>query len=117
MQVIRTVLSQLDLLLQRFRSSQYRCPKWREYNLECGSILYGALVKQMDSSGLFPIPVAPYPGLKISALYGRMETMRTPVWYGPDSRHNCDLSGKVMAIATSVIEGINGLDLGYSNLD
>ncbi|KAH8725724.1 hypothetical protein GQ44DRAFT_599689, partial [Phaeosphaeriaceae sp. PMI808] len=78
---IGTVFSQLRDLLEEFRSPLYRC--LRGDSFECGSILYGALFREMELQGLLPIPTAPYSGLRVSELYSKMQRIRSPVWCRP----------------------------------
>jgi hypothetical protein len=113
MHAIDTVFSQLQNLLEKFRSPLYRCP--HEASFECGSILYGALFKEMELQGLLPIPAAPYHDLSVSELYTKMQRIRSPAWCRPGkskkSQHSCNLAESVMAIADSVTRLANGPEL------
>jgi hypothetical protein len=112
MQAISTVFSQLHDLLEEFRSQLYRCP--RDDSFECGSILYGALFKEMELQGLLPIPTAPYHDLSVSELYTKMQRIRSPTWCRPRSKksqHGCNLAERVMAIADPVTRLANGPEL------
>lgn len=108
-----TIFSQLQVLLQEFRSPLYQCPRGDSF--ECGSILYGALTKEMELQGLLPIPIAPYSGLSFSELYTKMQRIRSPRWCRPDKHkrgpHPCDLGAKVMEIVEPVTLLPNGLEL------
>ncbi|CBY01697.1 hypothetical protein IAQ61_010068 [Plenodomus lingam] len=103
-QAIDTIFSQLQSLLEELGSPQYQCPSG--YPFECGSMLYGALTKEMDLQQLLPAPVAPYSGLSMVEVYKRIQRIRSPVWFFSGHRqkqiqHSCDLRVKVMAIADS----------------
>jgi hypothetical protein len=113
MQAIGTVFSQLQGLLEEFRSPLYRCP--RDDSFECGSILYGALFKEMELQGLLPIPTAPYQDLSVSELCTKMQRIRSPTWCRPGkskkSQHGCNLAEKIIAIADPVTRLANGPEL------
>lgn len=112
-QAIGTIFSKLQALLQEFRSPLYRCPSGDSF--ECGSILYGALTKEMELQGLLPVPTEPYSGLNVSELYTKMQRIRSPSWYSSrkkKSQHSCNLREKVMAIAEPVTRLANGPELG-----
>ncbi|KAF2865654.1 hypothetical protein BDV95DRAFT_530978 [Massariosphaeria phaeospora] len=111
-QAIGTIFSRLQDLLEEFRSPHYRCPQGDSF--ECGSILYGALFKEMELQGLFPIPTAPYYDVSISELCNKMQLIRSPAWWpskSKKSKHCCDLTKRVMAIADSVTRFGNGPEL------
>lgn len=113
MQAIGTVFSQLHALLEDFRSPLYQCPHGDSF--ECGSILYGALFKEMELQGLLPIPTAPYHDLSVPELYTKMQRIRSPAWCRPSkskkSQHGCNLAERVMAIADPVLRLANGPEL------
>lgn len=110
MQEIGIIFSQLHDLLEKSRSQLYRCPHDDSY--EYGSILYGALFKEMELQGLLPIPTAPYHDLSASELCTKMQRIRSPTWCRPGkskkSQHGCNLAEKVMAIADPVTRLANG---------
>jgi hypothetical protein len=78
MQAISTVISQLQDLIQEYRNPLYQCPSGESF--ECGSILYGALTKEMELQGLLPVPTAPFSGLSVSELRIKMQRIRSPSW-------------------------------------
>jgi hypothetical protein len=111
MQAIGTVFSQLHDLLEEFRSPLYRCP--RDDSFECGSILYGALFKEMELQGLLPIPMAPYRDFSVSELYTEMQRIKSPTWCRPGNskrsqHHSCNLAERVIAIADPVTRLADG---------
>ncbi|KAH7066495.1 hypothetical protein FB567DRAFT_574280 [Paraphoma chrysanthemicola] len=111
-QAIGTVLSRLHELLEQYRSPLYQCPG--DDSFECGSMLYGALYKQMELQGLLPVPTAPYHDLSVSELYTKMERIKSPVWGRPSKhskktqQHGCNLAERVMGIANHVTRLANG---------
>lgn len=115
-EAIGTIISQLHGLLDEYRSTDYCCPSGN-YSFECGSILYGALTKEMDSLGLLvPYQVAPFPAMSFSEIYSKVHNVKSPMWSNPGSgryrsQHSCNLNEKVTEIANSVMYGVNGLKL------
>ncbi|KAH7070002.1 hypothetical protein BKA63DRAFT_421441 [Paraphoma chrysanthemicola] len=110
-QAVGTVLSGLHELLEQYRSPLYQCP--RDDSFECGSMLYGALYKQMERQELLPIPTAPYHDLSVSELHTKMERIRSPVWRPgklskKNQQHGCNLAEKVMGLANHVTRLANG---------
>ena len=104
---------QLQDLLQEFRNPLYRCPSGDSF--ECGSMLYGALSKEMELQGLLPVPTAPFYDISVSELYTKMQRIRSPSWCRPGKskkgHHHCNLGEKVMAIADPVTRLANGPEL------
>lgn len=115
-QAIGTVVSQLHNLLDEYRNTNYCCPSGN-YSFECGSILYGALTKEMDSLGLLvPYPVTPFSGISFWEIYSKVHNMKSPMWCNLGSgryksQHSCNLNEKVRKIANRVMYGVNGLKL------
>jgi hypothetical protein len=103
-----TAISRLQSLLEEYRNPHYECPDGRSF--ECGSILYGALTKEMEFQGLLPVPIAPFSGLSMSKLYKKLQSIRSPLWTYPGKklRHTCNLGARVMAIANPVMRLANG---------
>ena len=110
MQAISTIFSQLQALLDEYRSQSYKCPSGDSF--ECGSMLFGALTKEMELQGLFPVPKTPFVGWSISELYTKIQRIRSPSWSCSNkpkkSRHRCDLRARVMAIADPVTRLADG---------
>jgi hypothetical protein len=113
MQAISTVISQLQDLIQEYRNPLYQCPSGESF--ECGSILYGALTKEMELQGLLPVPTTPFSGLSVSELRIKMQRIRSPSWsYGGKSKknkHPCNLGKRVMEIADAVTVLASGPEL------
>jgi hypothetical protein len=112
---IGLVVSRLHDLLDEFRQGDYECPSGIS-SFECGSILYGALTKGMESSGLLsPFPTAPFAGLTFEELRAKVHGMRAPTWsnsgYKRNCPHPCDLSSRVVEIADKAGAEVLGLSL------
>ncbi|KAF2810992.1 uncharacterized protein BDZ99DRAFT_508368 [Mytilinidion resinicola] len=77
---IHALVSQLHSLLDEYHSADYSCPR-NGYSFECGSMLYGALTKQMESLELLaPQPVAPFSGMSLRELDSKMRNIKSPLW-------------------------------------
>jgi hypothetical protein len=101
-------------LLEEYHSPTYSCPTG--YSFECGSILYGALTKELISTGLLvPCPVDPSSGWTLGRIYSKVHNIRSPTWYDAGSRrksqHPCNLNQKVTEVADRVMGEVNGLRL------
>lgn len=110
MQATGTIFSQLQALIDEYRCQSYTCPTGDSF--ECGSMLLGALTKEMELQGLFPVPTAPFIGWSISELYTKIQRLRSPSWSSSSkskkSRHRCDLGARIMAIANPVTHLADG---------
>jgi hypothetical protein len=83
-------------------------------------MLYGALTKGMESSGLLmPYPVAPFSGMSFGELCSVVQRIKSPVWSNPgykrDYRHPCNLHLKLADIIDKVDNKVTGLDLRAFN--
>jgi hypothetical protein len=112
---IGTLVARLHDLLEEYRNPNYVCPKG-SHSFECGSILYGALSKQMKSAGLLePYPVAPFSGMSFEEIYSKVRQFKSPKWCYPGKKkftaHSCDLGEKVTEIAEMVIHSAYGFHL------
>ncbi|KAH8730304.1 hypothetical protein GQ44DRAFT_701142 [Phaeosphaeriaceae sp. PMI808] len=111
-EAIGTIFSQLQDLLQEYRSPQYFCPSGGSF--ECGSIHYGALTKELELHGLLPVPVAPFTGLSTPGLCIKLQQIRSPMWWSHPRKgrqHPCSLSGRVMAITDTATRLAYGPEL------
>lgn len=115
-QAIGTLVARLHDLLEEYRNPNYLCPNGG-HSFECGSILYGALAREMELAGLLaPYPVAPFSGLSFGEIHLKLQHFRSPSWCYPDryktaKSHPCNLRGRVTKIAEEAIHPANGLDL------
>lgn len=112
---IALVVSQLHDLLDEFRQRDYECPSGVN-SFECGSMLYGALTKEMEASGLLsPFPTAPFAGMTFEELRTKIHGMKAPTWsnggHRRDYPHPCDLRSIVIEIVDVAGAGVVGLSL------
>lgn len=108
---VGTIISQLKSLVEEYRDPHYQCP--HGVSFECGSMLYGALSKELELHGLSPFPTAPYTGFSVSELSVKMRKIRSPSWYpqGKKVKHSCSLDWGVMAIVDPVTRLAKGPEL------
>lgn len=75
-------------------------------------MLYGALVKGMESQNLSPAPKIPYSGLMISEIYTKIRRIRSPKWYHTfRALHRCDLNEMVLAAVDPITHLATGPEL------
>jgi hypothetical protein len=121
LQAIVTVVSRLRDLLDENGNPSYQCPH-SCHSFECGSILYGALSRQMRSAGLpTDPPTALCYGLGFWETYTKLQDIKSPVWYdlrnhGLKSKrllnpHPCSLRERVDNIIAEVIHLADGFSL------
>lgn len=104
--VIRLLYDTRDQLLHAARGCSF----------ECGSIMYGALTKEMLSAGLLsPRPAAPFPGWSYKILVQQVLSFRVPRWYLAyrSSEHVCPASSfrSLFGILNDTIRGLDLHDL------
>ncbi|KAF2475405.1 uncharacterized protein BDR25DRAFT_340167 [Lindgomyces ingoldianus] len=114
-EAIGNVISQLHDLLDEYCQRDYHCPSGIN-SFESGSILYGALAKGMEWSGLLaPYPVAPFFGMSFGELCSNVYNMKSPVWsnsgYKRDYKHPCNLKDKIAKIVDEANNEVTGLEL------
>jgi hypothetical protein len=111
---IGLVVSQLHDLLDEFRQRDYKCPSGVS-SFECGSMLYGALTKEMEVSGLLsPFPTAPFAEMTFEELRTKIYEMRAPAWSSGHRRnypHLCDLRSRVIEVVDKAGAEVFGLSL------
>lgn len=79
---IGAMTSLIDETLDHFLNDRHDCSR----KFECCSIMFGALVKQLNSSSLFsPKPVAPFVGSNYRQFVQTIKSFKTPQW-----NCNCD---------------------------
>lgn len=130
-QAISVIVSNLKNLLEKFRSTDYKCPfkghydNYRrgyhqvspnQYSFECGSMLYGALTKGLDSLGLMaPYTSTSFPDTSFQEIYSKACNIKSPKWYSSvehnPSLHSCSLNAEVKPMVDEVMNSIKGLDL------
>lgn len=118
---IGSVITKLQKLLDEYRSPNYIC--WAlGGSFECGSILYGALAKGMDSLGvLLPSKNATFSRLSIQEFCSAALNMRSPRWCGGgsgglgvhNSNHLCNITERIRLIVNDVQDKITGFQLSH----
>ncbi|OAL48842.1 hypothetical protein IQ07DRAFT_588915 [Pyrenochaeta sp. DS3sAY3a] len=113
-QAIDLVLTKLHDLRQSYRDSGYKCITSSEDSFLCGSMLYGALTKELDRMGLLPRPAKPFPDLNLWELQSKVKGIACTDWSRPYRHYThqmCDLNTKVGEIVDNAIVNARGLDL------
>lgn len=118
-QAINCVIEGLHSLLDKYRSSGYKCPLHDSYSFQCGAFLLGALTKELDRHGLLsPRPEVPFPQLSLHSICGKIRTLKSPVWaaasqdnYYYNQQHGCKLDNPIAAVITSAEAAVFGLDI------
>ncbi|KAF2175093.1 hypothetical protein K469DRAFT_611899, partial [Zopfia rhizophila CBS 207.26] len=67
-------------LLNEYRNTNYCCLSGN-YLFKCGSILYSALIKEINSLKLLvPYPAAPFSGTSFWEIYLKVHNIKSPMW-------------------------------------
>ncbi|KAJ8117716.1 hypothetical protein OPT61_g1148 [Boeremia exigua] len=128
-QAIEAVISGLHEMLADFRSPGYKCTEDDTLSFLCGSIMFGALTKELDSWSLHsPRPEIPFHDTSFSIICDKVKGVQSPVWtdssahernynykynYGySKDRHECDLRDAVVKIVDTATAGVMGLKSG-----
>lgn len=107
-------------LLAAYRSSSYTCPASKEASFECGSILFGALSRELENRvWLNPHPTPPYLGICFDSVCAKVRTFKSPEWaavkgngpYSIPSRHACSLSVALETAITNATGEACGLNI------
>jgi hypothetical protein len=113
-QAIGTMIGHLHDLLTNYRSGNYKCGKNSELSFVCGSVMSGALTKELDSWGLLsPYPKEPFSGLVLSEVQARAQNTRSCSWMANNSSsiHACNLATRVAKIVNRIASGVEGPSL------
>ncbi|KAF2117931.1 hypothetical protein BDV96DRAFT_459735, partial [Lophiotrema nucula] len=79
-QTIEAMIAGLHRWRDKFRSGSYQCPSGDSFF--CGSILLGALDKQMHAMGLVsPSLQSPFENTSLAAVGKKVNSIQSPVWY------------------------------------
>lgn len=78
---------------------------------ECSSIMYGALSKNMQSTGLLsPKPITPFLRMSYNQLVQKVSSFKSPTWYQSSYRlHSCN-DVHFLCLFPG-LEPLNGFDL------
>jgi hypothetical protein len=117
---IEHVVSELHRLLRVYRDFDYSCPHSSLYSFQCGAILFGALMKHMESWGyLSPRPRMPFTHMSLNNLCDRIKKTRSSCWWYPKDTyrgtqyepHPCDLYSQIGGIVQNAMAKVSGLKL------
>lgn len=113
---IESILFELAEQVRVYRSTTYTCPIDSVYSFRCGSMLLGALTKQIDSSNLdIPQLERPYSRRTFDNLCATVVSMKSETWlHGHYTDHDCNITTAVKLIVKTAIAKIAGLDLKSS---
>ncbi|KAH6622467.1 hypothetical protein C7974DRAFT_315095 [Boeremia exigua] len=111
--VIDSIRAGLNAQLATYRSARYICPVNTSYSFQCGSMLFGALTKQMDSAQLSSLrPTNTFLGLSFDALCFEVRLIKSSLWWHDHyHQHDCNVSTAVNSIVDSAVAGVSGLGL------
>ncbi|KAF2117945.1 hypothetical protein BDV96DRAFT_517779 [Lophiotrema nucula] len=109
--------SGLAALLGEYRSKQYSCPVGSgTSSFECGSMMYGALIKGMDTVGISTEGDS-FDGISLEELCNDIRRIRSPTWYYSgssgyyQSQHMCKLTRPLKDMTDEVEKSLKGLKL------
>lgn len=114
---METIVSELNKQLDVYRSCTYTCPMGSAYSFRCGSMLLGALMKQMNSLDLMSQRLeSPCLGQTFNALCAKASSIESETWFhGGYAAHSCLLSTAVGSIVDLAVARVAGLDLRESS--
>lgn len=85
---------------------------------ECSSILLGALMKQLYTHKLYPLPNRPYLGYSLSATLKTLRNFYSPSWTAPSGKkrswgyaHSCSLGDLIERVVEPILKELEGFDL------
>jgi hypothetical protein len=106
-------MSKLDIKLDVYRSPAYSCPFDAGHSSSCGSMLLGALMREMQRTCLLlPRLETPYLGRSFDTVCDTVRVMDSGTWYHSIySHHECRLSTTMISIVDSAIASVEGLGL------
>jgi hypothetical protein len=105
-------IAELETLARTYSSVDYVCPVSKDHSFVCGSLLSGALTKELEILGLTPYPSKPFDGRSLEALRATIRRIRAVSWRAPQERksdafgrpyqnsdavHGCNLKNQVGA--------------------
>ena len=114
---MESIVSGLTEQLGVYRSATYTCPASSNYSFLCGSMLLGALTKQMDLLDLFsPRLRRPYLGQTFDVFYATVGSMKSEAWYHSGYSHSgyshsCNMGTAVKSIVDAAVAKVAGLSL------
>jgi hypothetical protein len=91
--LISTTLADMYALLDSYRDLHYICPVEKDHSSLCGSVMFGALTKELDKLGLLPRPSEPYHGMCLQNLWGDIDHIGQVRWRTFDAPKSSSQSG------------------------
>lgn len=119
-QVIEDMFTCLHGWVNKFKDEAYLCPQGTEHSFSCGSILLGALLKELNRiECLNPRPEVPFEGFSFEDLCEKAYAISSPKWTGLHScrnyctsvLHSCSFDRTVLQDARSFDSEVRGLSL------
>jgi hypothetical protein len=118
-QAIKSIIGQLHELVEKYRSSSYKCPQDGDWSFDCGSLLLGTLTKELDRMELLsPRPEVPFTNLNFNGLCNMLRTLKPPMRLdymldgnGNRIRHACNLGVPVLFIVNQANNSVFELNL------
>ena len=117
---IDSIISQLHLLLDKYRAIDYSCPH-KSPSFYCGALLFGTLHKEMEKWGfLAGRPENPFLGSSLRGVCSKMDAVRSPIWLHKVSdvfgsprlvNHSCSLKEEIDFIVQTSTESVGGIKL------
>ena len=111
----------LRALAERYRSLSYNCRYSSMNSFECGSILYGALTKELERLDILVLESsAPFLVLSLDAIIKKVQSVKSPTWYSSNRRdlcigtipsHSCSLKTDLDIVIASLNQKTKGLQL------
>ena len=97
-ELIAALVCEVYTLLDNHRSVDYICPTSEDDSFLCGSVMLGALTKEVEAMGLAPRPSEPFDNLSLNDLHNKISDILAVYWRTPSSRnydsdylHPCNL--------------------------
>ncbi|KAF1997269.1 hypothetical protein P154DRAFT_606539 [Amniculicola lignicola CBS 123094] len=111
LQAIEDIVSRLHELLDGYRSATYSCAVGNVYSFQCGSMLLGALTKQLDEAKLLsPRLEVPFAERSFGDICGTVRLMTSPGWIHRKGSglHTCSLA-TTLESCIDTVTGTKGL--------
>jgi hypothetical protein len=84
---------ELETLARTYSNVDYVCPVSKDHSFICGSLLSGALTKELEILGLAPYPSKPFDGMSLEVLRATIRRIRAVSWRAPPER-NASMYGR-----------------------
>jgi len=102
-------IAELETLAHTYSKIDYVCPISKDHSFVCGSVLSGALTKELAILGLTPYPEKPFNGISLETLRAKIDSIRKVSWRAvlpaaqaskrpaasSDPTHPCNLKNQV----------------------